>query len=162
MNHTYKHFAVPVALVAIIIPMSGGVTRLGPALFDEAISRAVTVVNRADPVFDEAISRAATVVNRTDPVFDEAISRPSTVVNRTNPVFDEAISRAATACNAAGLGDHDGDGSVDLDDFAELDACLTGPDGEPPDATCEVFDFDCDHDVDLRDFGGFQVNFAAP
>ena len=144
MNHTYKHFAVPVALVAIIIPMSGGVTRLGPALFDEAISR------------------AATVVNRTDPVFDEAISRPSTVVNRTNPVFDEAISRAATACNAAGLGDHDGDGSVDLDDFAELDACLTGPDGEPPDATCEVFDFDCDHDVDLRDFGGFQVNFAAP
>lgn len=52
-------------------------------------------------------------------------------------------------------GDHDGDGDVDLDDYAEFAPCMTGP-GIDFGAGCAVFDFDADDDVDVADFAGFQ------
>jgi len=55
------------------------------------------------------------------------------------------------------LGDHDGDGDVDLIDHAALAACLTGPGATIEQANCSVFDFDGDRDVDLRDFLVFQA-----
>ena len=60
-----------------------------------------------------------------------------------------------------GAGDYDTDSDVDLDDFADFPACLTGPGGGVlPD--CDTFDFDADSDVDLQDFAGFQDNFTGP
>ncbi len=57
-------------------------------------------------------------------------------------------------------GDCDGDGDVDLDDFASFEACLLGPDGGLG-TGCECFDFDGDGDNDLLDFAQFQVNFTG-
>ncbi len=57
-------------------------------------------------------------------------------------------------------GDCDGDGDVDLDDFADFNACLVGPDGGLG-TGCECFDFDDDGDNDLIDFAAFQVNFTG-
>ncbi len=57
-------------------------------------------------------------------------------------------------------GDYDGDGDVDLDDYANFPGCLTGPGGGIlPD--CDPFDSDADVDVDLQDFVSFQEGFAA-
>ena len=68
--------ANPVRVLSITFVLAAGT---GDAQGDEAISRAVTVVNRAEtpPVFREAISRAVTLINRfpPEPLFSEAISR---------------------------------------------------------------------------------------
>jgi hypothetical protein len=57
-------------------------------------------------------------------------------------------------------GDSDGDGVVDLDDFAPLTDCLTGP-GDGIGLDCSAFDFNGDHDTDLTDFAGFQIVFEG-
>ena len=53
-------------------------------------------------------------------------------------------------------GDADGDGDIDLADFAGFPGCITGPDNPPYTSGCGVFDFDADADVDLNDFGAFS------
>lgn len=59
-------------------------------------------------------------------------------------------------------GDFDGDGNVDLDDYAGLAGCLSGPVIVAPAGLCrDAFDFDSDLDVDLEDFGGFQTEFGG-
>ena len=59
------------------------------------------------------------------------------------------------------LGDYDGDGNVDLDDYASFPGCLSGPILPAPAGLCrDAFDFDVDLDVDLADFGEFQAAFA--
>ena len=45
-----------------------------------------------------------------------------------------------------------------LDDFAAFAACLAGPGGGS--AGCEAYEYDCDDDVDLADFAGFQRRFG--
>ncbi|MEE9294250.1 MAG: multiheme c-type cytochrome [Phycisphaerae bacterium] len=56
-------------------------------------------------------------------------------------------------------GDANDDGRVDLSDYGLFVDCVTAP-GEPKsDPDCDVFDFDADGDVDLPDFGEFQVDF---
>lgn len=57
-------------------------------------------------------------------------------------------------------GDFDGDGDVDLADYAEFPGCMGGP-GVGFAAGCEAFDFDLDTDVDAGDFAGFQLAFGA-
>jgi len=59
-------------------------------------------------------------------------------------------------------GDGNGDGQVDLADYAILDGCLTGPDGGPMEGSCAPIDFDGDDDVDLQDFAAFQTALSAP
>ena len=56
-----------------------------------------------------------------------------------------------------GMGDYDCDRAIDLNDFADWSACMTGPSGGPYPPGCEPFDFEFDGDVDLRDFGAFCV-----
>lgn len=58
-------------------------------------------------------------------------------------------------------GDSDGDGDVDLADFAIYLDCETGPDGEGVSGECEALDFDGDDDVDLVDFEAFQLAFTG-
>ncbi|MBN1510411.1 MAG: hypothetical protein JXB13_00210, partial [Phycisphaerae bacterium] len=60
------------------------------------------------------------------------------------------------AVQSPALGDFDGDGLIDLADFAAMPECLTGPDAGPVLAGCEAFDFDADTDVDVADFAVFQ------
>lgn len=59
-----------------------------------------------------------------------------------------------------GIGDYECDEDVDLDDFANWQACMTGPDAGPYVAGCEMFDFEFDGDVDLADFAAFQEEIA--
>jgi hypothetical protein len=56
------------------------------------------------------------------------------------------------------LGDCDASGIVDLGDYADLAACLLGPDGGLS-TGCHCFDFDADGDNDLVDFSVFQVAY---
>ncbi|MCP4248681.1 MAG: energy-coupling factor transporter transmembrane protein EcfT [bacterium] len=56
--------------------------------------------------------------------------------------------------------DSDGDGDVDLDDFAAFDTCLAGPDAGLG-TGCDCFDADADGDNDLLDFAEFQVSFTG-
>ena len=62
-------------------------------------------------------------------------------------------------------GDFDGDGDVDLDDYAVFAACLNGPEVSTPPAGCTPEEFDLadllgDNDVDLGDFGEFCQAFS--
>jgi len=61
---------------------------------------------------------------------------------------------------AWGYGDHNGDDTINLIDYAEFPACLAGPGGGLG-TGCGVFDFDTDADVDLFDFAGFQRVFGV-
>lgn len=54
-----------------------------------------------------------------------------------------------------GIGDFNCDRTVDLLDFSQWDACMTGPDGGPYGPGCEAFDFEADGDADFADFAGF-------
>ncbi len=67
---------------------------------------------------------------------------------------------AGTGVRALGNGDYNGDGTIDLADYAALPACMAGPEGALL-ADCDVFDFDSDTDVDLYDFACFQVVFGT-
>ncbi|HUU82043.1 MAG TPA: agmatine deiminase family protein [Phycisphaerae bacterium] len=57
------------------------------------------------------------------------------------------------------FGDYDVNGTVDLTDFAQWEACMTGPANGPFAAGCGAFNADTDTDVDLADFAEFQRAF---
>ncbi|HNU43663.1 MAG TPA: FG-GAP repeat protein, partial [Phycisphaerae bacterium] len=57
-------------------------------------------------------------------------------------------------------GDFDGDGDVDLSDYAFFADCLEGPLVSCP-PECEPADLDGDLDVDLADFAAFQAAFTG-
>jgi hypothetical protein len=63
-----------------------------------------------------------------------------------------------------GIGDYDCDQTVDLTDFSQWAACMTGP--APPTSGgatgCEAFDANGDGDVDLHDFYHIQPVFVMP
>lgn len=57
-------------------------------------------------------------------------------------------------------GDFDGDGDVDIADFAFLSTCFTGG-GIPCSGDCCRADLDGDGDVDIADFSTFSANFTG-
>lgn len=59
-------------------------------------------------------------------------------------------------------GDSDGDGDLDLADWAALRPCLQGPGITATPTPCQFFDTDADTDVDLRDAAAFQRQFTGP
>ena len=83
----------------------------------------------------------------------------------TNQVFIDALDNTPTTkpylvIDEGGPvpGDVDGDGDVDLNDFANFPACMKGP-SIIATSQCQDFDFDQDGDVDLVDFSLFQSYF---
>lgn len=113
------------------------------------------------PCIDAADNAAVTPGVTTDitgaPRFVDDSATPDTGAG-TPPIVDMG---AYEFQGAGGLpGDCDGDGDVDLVDFADFQLCFTGPGGSVgPD--CECADFDGDGDVDLADFGSFQLGFTG-
>ncbi|MCH8146441.1 MAG: hypothetical protein IH987_00385 [Planctomycetes bacterium] len=60
------------------------------------------------------------------------------------------------------LGDHDGDMLLTLSDFLYWPDCATGPVGGPYAGGCEIFDFEQNLFVDLRDSARFLIAFTMP
>ena len=59
------------------------------------------------------------------------------------------------------LFDCNADGGVNLLDFGDLLACVSGPNGGLVTPSCSCFDLDADGDVDLKDAGDFQRLFGG-
>lgn len=94
-------------------------------------------------------------------VFEPAIRLTDSLGRTDDQTFTLVINGAP--------GDYDRDGNVDLNDFAVLVQCLSGPGAMPDPAlpatvqSClETFDFDTDSDVDLEDMGAFEQVFQTP
>ncbi|HNO78462.1 MAG TPA: matrixin family metalloprotease [Phycisphaerae bacterium] len=62
--------------------------------------------------------------------------------------------------NVVASADRDGDADVDLEDYAEVNACIAGPDLSAT-GGCECVDLDGDGDVDLADAAEFQLLFTG-
>ena len=61
----------------------------------------------------------------------------------------------------ARLGDADGDGNVDLDDYHVFVNCFRGPALNASPSCRAVFGFELDTHVDLADFAGFQNAYTG-
>lgn len=60
------------------------------------------------------------------------------------------------------LGDFDGDGDVDMEDFGKFQVCLTGTDQPQNDATCTWMKLDADSDVDADDMDIMLACVSGP
>ena len=91
-----------------------------------------------------------------------------------NDVLDICDIAGATSsdCNSNGIpdecepGDTDGDGDVDLSDFATFALCYAGAGITVPPPSCSAAwfcssDIDGDNDVDLSDFATFALNYGG-
>lgn len=71
-----------------------------------------------------------------------------------SPPVDMATETLALTAHDGG--DYDGNGTVDLVDYAAFPGCMLGPEQAVAGA-CLAFDCDADGDVDLDDFSAFQI-----
>ncbi len=97
----------------------------------------------------------------------------SGTLHPSNQVFIDALdsepdTKPFLTIGSALAGDVDGDGDVDLDDYAVFSECMAGPDASPAPSSPAVsatdcvwaFDSDADADVDLHDLTEF-LGFLA-
>lgn len=81
---------------------------------------------------------------------------------RLRVLFGIAIAASAAPVYAAGRGDSDEDGDIDLRDFANLQQCIPEPEDPPPFGDCLVFDFNGDEVVDQSDFDAMYDTPLGP
>ncbi|MHC5111571.1 MAG: hypothetical protein ACYTHJ_17025 [Planctomycetota bacterium] len=80
----------------------------------------------------------------------------------------EFVGGDSTDQNANGVPDEcdagqcDDDGDIDLDDYAAIDPCLTGPPSGGIPVDCQCLDSDFDDDVDLKDVAAVCNNMTIP
>ncbi len=79
---------------------------------------------------------------------------------RFNAIANTSSDVHPRYCTVGGALDTDGDGDIDLDDYARMSMCLGGPDGSLS-AGCKCFDFNDDADNNLLDYAEFQTGFTA-
>jgi hypothetical protein len=158
--------------------------RLEPAVTqgEDAISQTFTVVNAGSGTLSYSITGDAGWLS-VDPASGTSTGEADTITvsyataNLSAGTYTAAITihdAAATndpqtiavtltvAERAAARVDFDGDGDVDLTDFAYFQLCFNGPNRPPGAAECSATDFDGDADVDLGDFAAFQACFNGP
>lgn len=110
--------------------------------------------------------KALTVTPATEIGLLEAIGEQSTTVADTEDLGADvtgtlgSVVLSIAACGS--WGDFDGDCGVDLVDFEQFEACLTGPGDTSAGSQCQAADFDSDGDADLRDVGRLQLAFTGP
>ncbi len=68
----------------------------------------------------------------------------------------------AVVFNRSVPGDFASDGHIDLQDYVQMAAAMTGPGTSQPDAELADVDYDGDDDVDLRDAAQFLRCFSGP
>jgi hypothetical protein len=88
---------------------------------------------------------------------------PDTAPN-SNQVFIDALDSDPSSKPFIKLydeirGDFDDDGDVDVEDFALLAPCISGP-YQPTTPDCRPFDSDLDGDVDLNDMAEFLLDMS--
>jgi hypothetical protein len=81
----------------------------------------------------------------------------SVTIRATNAVGNGTQTFAVAVIASA---DRDGDQDVDLEDYAEVNACIAGPDSSAT-GGCECVDLDGDGDVDLADASEFQLLYTG-
>ncbi len=90
----------------------------------------------------------------TAPIIDQVVvSWPGGETTRT--LTNMPVNQTWSLYPPEALGDADGDGTVDLDDYEVLAACY----GEPLVPGCEIMDFQGDGDVDAGDLPGFLAAY---
>lgn len=96
-------------------------------------------------------------------IFDESGNDVRVTVSTEGSLAGEYTSADGVKLVLEGyaLGDSDGDGDVDLDDYEVAAGCLPGPDGGPIPVSCEAFDVDDDGDSDLADWAMLQTRFGS-
>ncbi|UCG15359.1 MAG: hypothetical protein JSV19_08665 [Phycisphaerales bacterium] len=77
------------------------------------------------------------------------------------PPLPEPVHMAFELLTSEVMGDCTGDGHVDIADYIVFESCITGPNAGPIAAGCECADLDVDDDVDVKDFGLFQIAFTG-
>jgi hypothetical protein len=71
-----------------------------------------------------------------------------------------SLASTATVCSASA--DVEPDGDVDLNDFAGFQNCFSGDGVSFPLPACDMFDTDCDEDVDLIDLKAVGKRLGGP
>ncbi|UCC31680.1 MAG: hypothetical protein JSU86_05250, partial [Phycisphaerales bacterium] len=92
---------------------------------------------------------------------DNSIADTCDILGSTSD--DCNVNGVPDECDVFVPGDSDGDGDVDLIDFAALQTCFTGKGPVDLSFCCSVFDFEPpDDDVDLDDYATFFALLDGP